>query len=182
MEQEGHDLSAPMPVICVAEDDLWYQYHITEPIEIEVRHGKSEVAQWQRMVKGAGTGADSGQGLIDPAGASYEHPIGDYWVADGVEFEVLELGQLDHEEEMTLLPACGKHPERAVVVKKPRFCLGARKGTCTDADGCQYSHDEALMREENERTKHQPCHQFMQKGTCEFNGKCRFSHDRKDFQ
>ena len=182
MEQEGHDVSAPMPVICVAEDDLWYQYHITEPIEIEVRHGKSEVAQWQRMVKGAGTGADSGQGLIDPAGASYEHPIGDHWVADGVEFEVLELGQLDHEEEMTLLPACGKHPERAVVVKKPRFCLGARKGTCTDADGCQYSHDEALMREENERTKHQPCHQFMQKGTCEFNGKCRFSHDRKDFQ
>ena len=85
-------------------------------------------------------------------------------------------------KEVARLPACGEHPERAIVVEKTSFCTGPRRDTCTDAEGCQYSHGEALMREENERTKHQAYHQFMQKGSCEFGSKCRFSHDKEDFQ
>ena len=174
-----------MPVICVVEDGLWYQYYITEPIEMDVRHGKSGATQWQKMARGAGTMAEPDQGLIEAADTAYERPIGDHSVANSVEFEVLDLSQLDPEEEMSLLPACGKHPERAIVVKKTRFCIGARNcrnGTCIDAEGGQYSHDEALTREENERTKHRTCHQFMQKGSCGFGSKCRFSHDKKVFQ
>ena len=74
----------------------WFRYHVTDPIEMEVRHGKPGVVEWQRMVKGAGElepdaveAPSANLALIVVAGTAEEFPLGRHWEEEGVEYEVI---------------------------------------------------------------------------------------------
>ena len=188
MREAAFPMAAPMPVLCVDESEPWFQYHVTDPIEMEVRHGKIGVVEWQRMVKGAGAvepeAADrhpANFALVQAAGTAEEYPLGRHWEEEGIHYEAISRQQVDHSEALMMLPACGALPDRDVAVKKIRYCIEARKGICAAGASCEYSHDKALMKEENARTAHQTCHQFTQNGSCEFGHNCRFIHQKPDF-